>query len=661
MKKFTKKQNEFVKQMISDAKDEGKVTKAEIEKSIAEYKFQLDQVEHIFEMLTDEGITVTAGKSSKKTAAKKAPAKKAEAKTEAKKAPAKKEAAKKKTETKETPEKKTATKKAETKKTDAKAAAKKAPAKAAAKTAAKKTATKKDEVKAVEKAETKTAAKKATAKTTAKTAAKKTAKTEEKIEEKTETKAKKAPAKKAPTKTAAKKTATKKEEPKTEEKAEDKATAKKAPAKAAAKKTAKTEEKKEEPKTQEKEEKAEAPKKVKATKEAKKKDDEEDDLDEYLFGDKREEIEDGTFDDEDEDVDFDEKDFEDDADFTEDFDDEDDDLDDDLINQEEKKLVKEYAELEKDLFIDDDKEMGSKKKSSRKKSGSKNAKGKAKKKGAAANVSITDPVRLYLKEIGEIKLLTPEEEYNLAKAFTDNNDLEAKRKLCEANLRLVVANAKKYVGRGLSFMDLIQEGNLGLMKAVEKFDYTRGFKLSTYATWWIRQAISRSIADQARTIRIPVHMVETINKLIRTQRNLLQELGREPTSEEVGERMEMSAERVEEILKVAQDPISLETPIGEEEDSHLGDFIQDHEALAPDDAAASAMLKDELFEVLETLSPREQEVLKLRFGLVDGRQRTLEEVGKIFNVTRERIRQIEAKALRKLKHPSRSKKFKDFL
>ncbi|MDO4754686.1 MAG: RNA polymerase sigma factor RpoD, partial [Bacillota bacterium] len=279
----------------------------------------------------------------------------------------------------------------------------------------------------------------------------------------------------------------------------------------------------------------------------------------------------------------------------------------------------------------------------------------------SSSIGISDPVRMYLKEIGEIPLLTADRELFLAKAYQENGDEEAKTMLCEANLRLVVSIAKKYVGRGLSFMDLIQEGNLGLIKAVEKFDYKRGYKLSTYATWWIRQAITRAIADQARTIRIPVHMVETINKLIRTQRQLLQDLGREPSPEEIAAKMELPIEKVREILKIAQEPVSLETPIGEEEDSHLGDFIPDHDAQAPADAAASAMLREQLFEVLQMLSQREQEVLKLRFGLVDGRPRTLEEVGKEFKVTRERIRQIEAKALRKLKHPTRSKKLRDFL
>ena len=275
-------------------------------------------------------------------------------------------------------------------------------------------------------------------------------------------------------------------------------------------------------------------------------------------------------------------------------------------------------------------------------------------------INIDDPVRMYLKEIGEVALLSGDEEVDLAKRMA-TGDEEAKRKLCEANLRLVVSIAKKYVGRGMLFLDLIQEGNLGLIKAVEKFDWTKGFKFSTYATWWIRQAITRAIADQARTIRIPVHMVETINKLIRVQRQLLQEYGREPLPEEIAREMDMTVEKVREILKIAQEPVSLETPIGEEEDSHLGDFIPDNDAPAPADAAAFSMLKEQLMEVLETLTPREQKVLKLRFGLEDGRARTLEEVGKEFDVTRERIRQIEAKALRKLKHPSRSKKLKDYL
>lgn len=275
-------------------------------------------------------------------------------------------------------------------------------------------------------------------------------------------------------------------------------------------------------------------------------------------------------------------------------------------------------------------------------------------------INVDDHVRMYLKEIGEVALLSGDEEIELAKRMADGDE-EAKRKLCEANLRLVVSIAKKYVGRGMLFLDLIQEGNLGLIKAVEKFDWTKGFKFSTYATWWIRQAITRAIADQARTIRIPVHMVETINKLIRVQRQLLQELGREPFPEEIAKEMDMTVEKVREILKIAQEPVSLETPIGEEEDSHLGDFIPDNDAPAPADAAAFSMLKEQLMEVLETLTPREQKVLKLRFGLEDGRARTLEEVGKEFDVTRERIRQIEAKALRKLKHPSRSKKLKDYL
>ena len=275
-------------------------------------------------------------------------------------------------------------------------------------------------------------------------------------------------------------------------------------------------------------------------------------------------------------------------------------------------------------------------------------------------ISIDDPVRMYLKEIGKVPLLSGEEEISLAKRMEDGDE-EAKKKLCEANLRLVVSIAKRYVGRGMLFLDLIQEGNLGLIKAVEKFDWRKGYKFSTYATWWIRQAITRAIADQARTIRIPVHMVETINKLIRVSRQLLQELGREPKPEEIAEEMDMTVEKVREILKIAQEPVSLETPIGEEEDSHLGDFIPDNDAPAPAEAAAFSMLKEQLIEVLETLTPREQKVLKLRFGLEDGRARTLEEVGKKFEVTRERIRQIEAKALRKLKHPSRSKKLKDYL
>ena len=275
-------------------------------------------------------------------------------------------------------------------------------------------------------------------------------------------------------------------------------------------------------------------------------------------------------------------------------------------------------------------------------------------------ISVDDPVRMYLKEIGKISLLSAEEEIELAQKMDQGSEL-AKKKLVEANLRLVVSIAKRYVGRGMLFLDLIQEGNLGLIKAVEKFDYTKGFKFSTYATWWIRQAITRAIADQARTIRIPVHMVETINKLIRVQRQLLQELGREPRPEEISKVMDMSVEKIREIQKISQEPVSLETPIGEEEDSHLGDFIPDDDALAPSEAAAYSLLKEQLEEVLSTLNEREQKVLKLRFGLEDGRTRTLEEVGKEFDVTRERIRQIEAKALRKLRHPSRSKKLKDYL
>ncbi len=275
-------------------------------------------------------------------------------------------------------------------------------------------------------------------------------------------------------------------------------------------------------------------------------------------------------------------------------------------------------------------------------------------------VSIDDPVRMYLKEIGKVPLLTAEEEIELAHRM-EKGDVEAKRRLAEANLRLVVSIAKRYVGRGMLFLDLIQEGNLGLIKAVEKFDYRKGFKFSTYATWWIRQAITRAIADQARTIRIPVHMVETINKLIRVSRQLLQELGREPHPEEIAKEMNMPVEKVREIMKISQEPVSLETPIGEEEDSHLGDFIPDDDAPAPAEAAAYTLLKEQLIDVLDTLTPREEKVLRLRFGLDDGRARTLEEVGKEFNVTRERIRQIEAKALRKLRHPSRSKKLKDYL
>ena len=275
-------------------------------------------------------------------------------------------------------------------------------------------------------------------------------------------------------------------------------------------------------------------------------------------------------------------------------------------------------------------------------------------------ISIDDPVRMYLKEIGRVPLLTADEEVALAKRMQEGDEIAQKR-LAEANLRLVVSIAKRYVGRGMLFLDLIQEGNLGLIKAVEKFDYTKGYKFSTYATWWIRQAITRAIADQARTIRIPVHMVETINKLIRVSRQLLQQLGREPSPEEIAKEMDISVERVREIMKIAQEPVSLETPIGEEEDSHLGDFIEDQDAPAPADAASFMLLKEQLEEVLDTLTPREEKVLRLRFGLDDGRARTLEEVGQNFGVTRERIRQIEAKALRKLRHPSRSRKLKDFL
>ena len=279
---------------------------------------------------------------------------------------------------------------------------------------------------------------------------------------------------------------------------------------------------------------------------------------------------------------------------------------------------------------------------------------------APTNVKINDPVRMYLKEIGQIPLLTAEQEVEYAKRMEEGNEV-AKRRLAEANLRLVVSIAKRYVGRGMQFLDLIQEGNLGLIKAVEKFDYRKGYKFSTYATWWIRQAITRAIADQARTIRIPVHMVETINKLVRVQRQLLQELGREPSPEEIAETMDIPVERVREIQKISQEPVSLETPIGEEEDSHLGDFIQDDNVPVPAEAAASTLLKEQLVEVLGTLTDREQKVLRLRFGMDDGRARTLEEVGKEFQVTRERIRQIEAKAIRKLRQPSRSKKLQDYL
>jgi len=279
---------------------------------------------------------------------------------------------------------------------------------------------------------------------------------------------------------------------------------------------------------------------------------------------------------------------------------------------------------------------------------------------ALSDIGLDDPVKMYLKDIGRVPLLSADEEVELARLMQEGDE-PSKKKLSEANLRLVVSIAKRYVGRGMLFLDLIQEGNLGLMKAVEKFDYSKGYKFSTYATWWIRQSITRAIADQARTIRIPVHMVETINKLTRVQRLLLQELGREPTPPEIAEKMGVTEDRVHEILKIAQDPVSLETPIGEEEDSHLGDFIEDEKTLTPSDSVAFTMLKDQLLKVLDTLTPREEKVLRLRYGLDDGKPRTLEEVGKEFNVTRERIRQIEAKALRKLRHPSRSKRLKDFI
>lgn len=300
-------------------------------------------------------------------------------------------------------------------------------------------------------------------------------------------------------------------------------------------------------------------------------------------------------------------------------------------------IVEEPSELDENINIEEDLEAG-----------------------LPEGINIDDPVRMYLKEIGKIPLLSPEEEIEYAKRI-EQGDEEAKHKLAEANLRLVVSIAKRYVGRGMLFLDLIQEGNLGLLKAVEKFDYRKGYKFSTYATWWIRQAITRAIADQARTIRIPVHMVETINKLVRVSRQLMQELGREPTPEEIAQEMNISEDKVRDIMKIAQEPVSLETPIGEEEDSHLGDFIPDEDAPAPSEAAAFTLLKEQLMDVLDTLTPREEKVLRLRFGLDDGRARTLEEVGKEFDVTRERIRQIEAKALRKLRHPSRSKKLKDYL
>ncbi|MGM0378565.1 MAG: RNA polymerase sigma factor RpoD [Bacillota bacterium] len=323
----------------------------------------------------------------------------------------------------------------------------------------------------------------------------------------------------------------------------------------------------------------------------------------------------------------------------------------DLLTEKEVKTSKLSKEEQKEVK-EKEKERNKKKKEE--------VKENKKEKTVPKSVNVDDPVRMYLKEIGKVSLLTKEEEIDLAKRIEAGEEY-AKQKLTEANLRLVVSIAKKYVGRGMLFLDLIQEGNLGLLKAVKKFDWRKGYKFSTYATWWIRQAITRSIADQARTIRVPVHMVETINKLIRIQRQLLQDLGREPTPEEIGEEMGITVEKVRKILKIAQEPVSLETPIGEEEDSHLGDFIEDQESPAPAEAAAFSLLKDQLREVLGSLTEREQKVLRLRFGLDDGRARTLEQVGKQFDVTRERIRQIEAKALRKLKHPSRSKELKDFL
>lgn len=324
-----------------------------------------------------------------------------------------------------------------------------------------------------------------------------------------------------------------------------------------------------------------------------------------------------------------------------------DDFDDDEKEESDEDDIEEDESLEDDEDIDDD---GKKSKPN----------DILKKAQNISSYSVEDPVKMYLKEIGKIPLLTAEEEVSLAKRM-EEGDIKAKRRLAETNLRLVVSIAKRYVGRGMQFLDLIQEGNMGLMKAVDKFDYTRGFKFSTYATWWIRQAITRAIADQSRTIRIPVHMVETINKLVRVQRQLLQELGRDPTNAEIAKEMGIDEQRVREVRKIAQEPVSLETPIGEEEDSHLGDFIEDETAVAPDEAANYTMLREKLDEILSTLTDRERKVLELRFGLTDGTPRTLEEVGKEFDVTRERIRQIEAKALRKLKHPSRSQKLKDFL
>ncbi len=586
MKKFTKKQEVFINNLISEAKSVGKISKKDVDAMVAELKFTKEQVANIFETFTSEGIEVVSPKKSKSV--------KADTdKVSSKKETVKKEAAKQETVKKE---------------------------------AVKKEVVKKETVK----------------KESAKNEAAKEAETKKKTAKKTE--AKKPNAKKSD------------EEAKNIETKEDtKADISKKPEEKMA---------------------GVLPTPTNSLYFDDIDDEDEDfddledlDLDDYKPFDEDEDEEDEDSDDDAESAEDEFADEE--VDFPEDGvvetfdDDEEPEFDDEVIDPD---LIDTKFDDEEDIEIDDEleeytddddedtddteKELKVEKRVKEKDS---------KVDLSASSIGISDPVRMYLKEIGEIPLLTAERELELAKAYQEHEDQEAKRMLCEANLRLVVSIAKKYVGRGLSFMDLIQEGNLGLIKAVEKFDYGRGFKLSTYATWWIRQAITRAIADQARTIRIPVHMVETINKLIRTQRQLLQELGREPSPEEIAIKMDMPIEKVREILKIAQEPVSLETPIGEEEDSHLGDFLPDHEALAPADAAASAMLRELLFEVLETLSDREQEVLKLRFGLVDGRPRTLEEVGRAFNVTRERIRQIEAKALRKLKHPTRSKKMRDFL